>query len=313
MWRLLGLILAVGLLTGCGESSVVGMVATPTAISTGTPTVTPTATPTLEVEPRGVGWILPVMPPPELIAGRLPMKQGESTSEPAPIVTMTPAWCQPSEILADASTFTDDPLGSARPDAVNLIPMEAHEWHEETNKNYPCLPIATFANGVMTIMAPPPPQDSYPAKSWWAVNAPTITDGRAYTMRADIRVSGSAKANILIGVNVNRGDGHWFQHWHANANEIIIGNPNVYYGDWSERNCVSTVPIDGNWHTVELAWDGADMLSYRLDGEIVCSQIREHPFTLTATDQANFRIYVERYPDLGGPTYVVQVRNFIVK
>ena len=189
--------------------------------------------------------------------------------------------------------------------------MVASEWEEEVVKNYEGLPEASWSDGVLTISVSAPTFNQYPAKAWWSRNAPKIMAGSAYTMEVDLRVSGGLNGNVLVGLNARHNEGHpnWFQQWHA------FGSPglDVYYGDWTEHNCVSDVRADEKWHSVRLVWDGFDTLEYWIEGVLVCTQARTYQDVLLATEKQTFRVYVERYPDPEGPIYIIQIRNFQVR
>lgn len=206
----------------------------------------------------------------------------------------------------EASSTINFELGDPIPIAINAI-----GWDEEVIKDYAGLPTATFANEILTISVPPPPSSQYPAKSWWALDAPTITANQAYSVQADLRVSGWIHANIHIGLNARHGNGHpnWFQHLHADSG---TANTSVYYGVWSDQVCATNFPIDGDWHTIQINWDGHNSVDYVLDGRTACSLTRTHQYILSPNDQQTLRIYVERYPDPNGPNYTVQVRRLAI-
>lgn len=189
------------------------------------------------------------------------------------------------------------------------VPMQPDAWELDIGSGDPRW-TARFADGIMSFTCPLAPANHYPRLSAWAKPIPALQPEHGYHLIAEVRLlSRKPFGNFLVGVNPKDAAGTegFFHHWHFNE-----GARRKFYGDWQEVMVRSATPIDSRWHRCELLYDGADQLTYTLDGKVIAVQQRttQHPLT----GQQYFRVYAERHPQAGdhGPI-TLQVRQFSVE
>jgi hypothetical protein len=220
----------------------------------------------------------------------------------------------------------------AEPSGLVPLALDRETWEVEIGDTFQPAPRVILRGTLLTIEIDRPVDNNFPRASVWSKTAPTIARNTPYVMEVEARASNATGANIVVGLNkssVAQGPpSHWFQHWHLNSYRldgpegITIVPDGYYYGDWSEQSVASSVPIDTEFHTFRLEYDGHDTLIYSIDGQRVARQIRQHPHVMADSEQQVFRIYLERYPsdagicapgDCDAPTYRLQVRRFAVR